>query len=63
MAAIFTYGFEIARQNFENAELKLICLSDYEAMLPQAIENNYASDEDLQSLAEWRKSPDTWEKE
>lgn len=55
MAAIFTYGFEIARQNFENAELKLICLSDYEAMLPQAIENNYTSDEDLQSLAEWRK--------
>ncbi|QDH79444.1 orotate phosphoribosyltransferase [Echinicola soli] len=60
MAAIFTYGFEIARQNFVNADVKLICLSDYEAMLPQAIENNYASDEDLQSLAKWRKSPDTW---
>ncbi|GGF17801.1 orotate phosphoribosyltransferase [Echinicola rosea] len=60
MAAIFTYGFEVARQNFIEADVKLICLSDYEAMLPQAIENNYASDEDLQSLAEWRKSPDTW---
>ncbi len=60
MAAIFTYGFELARKNFENAGVKLICLSDYEAMLPQAIQANYANDEDLNSLAEWRKSPETW---
>ncbi|AWW31635.1 orotate phosphoribosyltransferase [Echinicola strongylocentroti] len=63
MAAIFTYGFELARKNFENAGVELMCLSDYEAMLPQAIENHYASDEDLQSLAEWRKSPETWKAE
>ncbi|WP_200976091.1 orotate phosphoribosyltransferase [Echinicola sp. 20G] len=60
MAAIFTYGFDVARQNFESANVKLICLSDYEAMLPQAVADNYASDEDLKSLAEWRTSPDTW---
>lgn len=60
MAAIFTYGFDVARKNFENAGVKLVCLSDYEAMLPQAIQNHYASDSDLESLAEWRKSPETW---
>ncbi|MBD8487709.1 orotate phosphoribosyltransferase [Echinicola sp. CAU 1574] len=60
MAAIFTYGFDVARQNFDSANVKLICLSDYEAMLPQAVADNYASDEDLKSLAEWRTSPDTW---
>ncbi|MDN3669893.1 orotate phosphoribosyltransferase [Echinicola jeungdonensis] len=60
MAAIFTYGFELARKNFEDAGVKLICLSDYEAMLPEAINANYANDQDLNSLAEWRKSPDTW---
>lgn len=37
MAAIFTYGFEVARENFEKANVKLVCLSDYEALLPQAI--------------------------
>jgi len=62
MAAIFTYGFDVARKNFEDAGVKLICLSDYEAMLPQAVADSYASDEDLKSLAEWRKSPDTWGK-
>ncbi|WP_317198063.1 orotate phosphoribosyltransferase [Echinicola marina] len=62
MAAIFTYGFDLAAKNFEDAGVKLICLSDYEAMLPQAVADNYASDEDLQSLAEWRQAPDTWGK-
>ncbi|GAB3660973.1 orotate phosphoribosyltransferase [Echinicola sediminis] len=62
MAAIFTYGFDVAKKNFEEAGIKLVCLSDYEAMLPQAVADSYASDEDLKSLAEWRKSPDSWGK-
>ncbi|MBS9522852.1 orotate phosphoribosyltransferase [Litoribacter ruber] len=62
MVAIFTYGFDIARKNFEDAGIKLICLSDYSAMLPQAVALDYASDQDLKSLEEWREKPEIWGK-
>lgn len=60
MVAIFTYGFEVAKQNFEAAGVKLICLSDYSAMLPQALANDYIDDDTLASLVEWRKDPASW---
>lgn len=64
MVAIFTYGFDIAAENFKNAGVDLICLSDYAAMLPQALANDYIHDEaTLASLVEWRKDPAVWGKE
>lgn len=60
MAAIFTYGFEIARKNFAEEQVKLICLSDYSSMLPHAIEENYVSSSDLSSLSTWRNAPEVW---
>jgi len=62
MVAIFTYGFELAKENFEKAGVMLVCLSDYESMLPQAIEERYVSDADLASLITWRKDPASWGK-
>ncbi len=62
MVAIFTYGFDLAQKNFQQAKIKLICLSDYEALLPIAIKANYASSDDLNSLGEWRKAPESWGK-
>ncbi|EKB47668.1 orotate phosphoribosyltransferase [Cecembia lonarensis] len=61
MVAIFTYGFEVAKRNFEDANVKLICLSNYSAMLPQALAKDYIDDETLASLVEWRKAPETWQ--
>lgn len=60
MVAIFTYGFEISDINFEKEDVKLYCLSDYSSLLPQALEQGYVSEEDMNTLADWRKSPDTW---
>ena len=60
MVAIFSYGFDVAAQNFEKAGVKLICLSHYEAMLPMAVQRKYISDDALESLSEWRKDPSVW---
>lgn len=60
MVAIFTYGFDLAKQNFKDADVKLVCLSDYSAMLPQALANDYIDDDTLASLVEWRKDPGSW---
>jgi orotate phosphoribosyltransferase len=60
MVAIFSYGFEVADKNFENAGVPLVCLSNYNALLPEAVKENYIDSTTLNSLAEWRKNPGGW---
>lgn len=60
MVAIFSYGFDVAKENFDNAGVKLVCLSHYEAMLPMAVRRKYITDDTLESLSEWRKDPSVW---
>lgn len=60
MAAIFTYGFAVADENFAKAGVPLICLSNYEALLQEAQQLNYISSESLTSLEAWRKNPAAW---
>jgi len=60
MVAIFTYGFELAKKNFKERKCKLITLSDYNAMLKVAVEANYVSESDVESLTEWRVAPNKW---
>lgn len=60
MVAIFSYGFDVAKQNFDNAGVKLVCLSHYEAMLPMAVQRKYITGDTLESLSEWRKDPSIW---
>ena len=60
MVAIFTYSFDIAEDNFKNANCKLHTLSDYDCLLKQAIKSNYVTEKDLDSLNEWRKNPSLW---
>ena len=60
MVAIFTYGFDLARKNFQKSDCKLITLSDYESMLNVAVESKYISESNIESLTEWRKNPAKW---
>lgn len=60
MVAIFTYQFPLAQQKFEEADVKLITLSNYTAILEVALSTHYISDEDLETLQEWRKDPASW---
>ena len=60
MAAIFTYGFDIAKTNFEEAKIKLVTLSNYAAMLEEAVALNYVSEKELISLKAWRIDPAKW---
>ena len=60
MVAIFTYGFEVAENNFKEINLELTTLSDYEYLLEQALDSNYISDKELNTLQDWRKNPSSW---
>lgn len=60
MVASFTYGFPVAEEAFREAGVKLITLSNYDAVIEQAAETGYIKEEDKAVLAEWRKDPSVW---
>jgi orotate phosphoribosyltransferase len=62
MAAIFTYGFDTAINNFKKAKCELVTLSNYDTMIEQALQSNYVTEKDLQSLKAWRENPAEWGK-
>lgn len=60
MAAIFTYGFDVAEINFKNANLDLYTLSNYQNLLNLAVSKKYITEEEQQTLQEWSLHPETW---
>ena len=60
MLAIFTYQMPVAAENFANKNCQLVTLSNYETLIHQAIEDEYITKEDQQSLMEWRKDQQAW---
>jgi len=62
MVSIFTYGFDAATENFNNANCEYVPLCDYNTLLPEAIKSQYIEQADLSILKEWRKNPAMWKK-
>jgi len=62
MIAIFSYGFEVAEKQFEEAGCKLYTLSNYEYLINKALETGYITTADVNFLKEWRKAPSEWGK-
>lgn len=60
MMAIFTYQLDAAAEAFKKANCDLVTISNYEALITKAVEENYVSDDQLQSLKEWRQNPQAW---
>ena len=60
MIAIFTYGFEISKRNFENDKIYLDTLCDYSVLLRKAVDAEYISEENLETLSAWNRDPDNW---
>jgi len=62
MIAIFTYGFETASENFKNHQCPLITLTNYESLLHQALNSGYISNQQLDTLKQWKLNPENWSK-
>jgi orotate phosphoribosyltransferase len=60
MLAIFSYGFDVAKDNFTNANVNLNTLSNYEHLLNLAVEKEYITEQEQNTLQEWRKNPADW---
>lgn len=62
MMAIFTYNFTEAKQNFEKQGIELTTLSQYQTLLDVALEAGDITEDELESLNQWRKDPANWGK-
>ena len=60
MAAIFTYGFDVAQENFKNANIDLFTLSNYQNLLNLAVAKRYITEEEEIVLREWNLNPSEW---
>ena len=62
MLSIFTYGFPIAEENFKNAGVQLISLSNYNHLIEEALNLDYVNESQISTLKQWREDPSLWGK-
>ena len=63
MAAIFTYGLQVAADNFKAEDVELMTVTDYDTLIGVAKEKEYIRPDALESLAAWRLNPEKWSDE
>ena len=60
MVAAYTYGFAVAEKAFKDAKVELITLTNYEAVVEEALATGYIKANDVELLNAWRKDPAHW---
>lgn len=63
MVAIFTYGLDVAIKNFAEAKVVLKTLTNYNTLIGVARDENYITNDEMASLADWRMNPEKWSDE
>ena len=61
MVASYTYGFAVADKAFREAGVKLVTLTNYEAVVEEALATGYIKESDVELLNAWRKDPAHWD--
>jgi orotate phosphoribosyltransferase len=61
MVASYTYGFDVAEKAFKDAGVELVTLTNYEAVVAQALSTGYIKAEEVELLNQWRKAPSEWQ--
>jgi orotate phosphoribosyltransferase len=62
MVSIFTYNFPLAKENFQKAGIELTSLSRYQILIDLSLEMGEISQDQVESLMEWREDPANWGK-
>lgn len=60
LISIFSYGLDVAAQNFADAKCSFFTLCDYDALIKVAAEKSYVLESDIDMLEKWRKNPASW---
>lgn len=60
MLAIFSYGFDVAEENFTKSKCALKTLTNYHTLIDIAADTNYIEADEIQTLEKWRMAPSKW---
>ena len=60
MVASYTYGFAVATEAFKKAGVRLVTLTNYDAVLDVALRTGYITEAQVPLLHEWRRDPAHW---
>jgi len=60
MLAIFSYGFDVASDNFLKTKCSLKTLTNYHTLIDIAVDTNYMEPDEIQTLEKWRQDPGNW---
>ena len=60
MVSIFNYGFNIADEAFQKANVPFKSLTNYASMIELAVEKGIVDPSTQDLLMQWRESPSTW---
>ena len=60
MIAIFNYDFQISKINFLKENIHLDSLCDYSLLLKKAVETEFISEKNLETLSAWNRDPENW---
>jgi orotate phosphoribosyltransferase len=60
LVAIFSYGFDVAKNAFKESKCDYFTLCGYDVLIKKALDENYINEKDLEALKSWSKSPQTW---
>ena len=63
MVANYTHQFAQAEQAFAEAGVELHTLTNYDALIEEAVRSGVVGAGELETLKEWRQAPDRWMKE
>ena len=61
MVAIFSYGFEVAIDNFRKAGVELHTLTNYHVLIETALSSGDIQQDQVEMLKQWREDPATWQ--
>lgn len=60
LLSIFNYGFDEAVDAFKNANVTTFSLSNFNALIQKAMEQNIIKNTDITIINQWRKNPSEW---
>jgi orotate phosphoribosyltransferase len=60
MLSIFSYNFEFANKKFENENISINCLSDYNTLVELIQSEGKLDFQEINRLKKWREDPKTW---
>lgn len=60
MVSVFNYGFPVAAQAIEAAQIPYFALSNYNILIEVALEKKLIDEEQVKTLQAWREAPEKW---